>query len=80
MLLAAVMIIIALVTAGISFFLYRNKLIENNGDMGTGITNIAATLINPDRIDEYIKYNRILIILICVMVLIISLLLKNLYY
>ena len=58
MLLAGVMIIIALVTAGISFFLYRNKLIENNGDMGTGITNIAATLINPDRIDEYIKYNK----------------------
>lgn len=32
------------------------------------------------QIDEYIKCNRILIILICVMVLIISLLLKNLYY
>lgn len=56
-LLSTVMIIIALVTAGIGFFLYRSKLIENNEDMGTGITNITAEMLDTSRINEYIKYN-----------------------
>ena len=56
-LLAGVMMVIALVTAGISYFLFRDKLIEGNADMGTGITNIASKIINPDRIDEYIRNN-----------------------
>ena len=56
-LLSIVMLVIAFVTAGIGFFLYRSKLIENNQDMGTGITNITAEMLNTDRINEYIKYN-----------------------
>ncbi|MCR5325062.1 MAG: HD domain-containing protein [Lachnospiraceae bacterium] len=53
-LLAGVMIIIAFVTTGISFMLYRDKLINDNADMGRGITNIVAEMIDPERIDEYI--------------------------
>ena len=53
-LLAVVMIVIALVTAGISFLIFREKLIEDNEDMGTGITNITAELIDTTRIEEYI--------------------------
>ena len=55
LLLAGVMLIIALVTAGISYLIFRGKLIDDNEDMGTGITNITAGLLNPEKIDEYIK-------------------------
>ncbi|MCR5330870.1 MAG: HD domain-containing protein [Lachnospiraceae bacterium] len=55
LLLAGVMIIIALVTTGISYWLFRNKIIENNGKMGAGITRITAQMIDPGRIDEYIE-------------------------
>ncbi|MBO4415027.1 MAG: HD domain-containing protein, partial [Lachnospiraceae bacterium] len=58
LLLAGVMIIIAFVTTGISFMLYRDKLIDDNGDMGHGITNITAELIDPERIDEYIRMGK----------------------
>ena len=54
-LIACVMVIIALVTSGISFMLFRSKLIEDNSDMGQGITNIASQMIDPERIDEYIR-------------------------
>ena len=56
-LLSIVMIVIALVTAGISFLIFRGKLIEDNQDMGTGITNITAELINPDKVPYYIGKN-----------------------
>lgn len=53
--LSSVMLIIAIVTAGISYFLFRNKLIEDNVDMGTGITRITASMIDPLKIDDYIR-------------------------
>lgn len=58
LLLAGVMIVIAFVTTGISFMLYRDRLIEDNGDMGRGITNITAELIDPERIDQYIRMGK----------------------
>ena len=56
-LVSVVMIIVALVTAGISFLLYREKLIEDNMDMGTGITNITAELLDTGKIGYYINKN-----------------------
>ena len=66
-LVSIVMIVIALVTAGISFLIFRGKLIEDNMDMGTGITNITAEMLDTDKIPYYIgknyqdpEYNQIL--------------------
>ena len=48
------MLIIALVTTGIGYRLYRSKMIDAKAEMGRGVTNVLASMVDPDKVDEYL--------------------------
>ncbi len=48
------MILIATVTARISFSLFYDATVDGEIKMGTGVANVVERMLNPDRIDDYI--------------------------
>ena len=50
-----VMVVIAVVTTGISFVMFNRSNIDAQGKMGEGIANLASEKVNPNRIDKYIE-------------------------
>ena len=49
---------IALSATAISFLLYRNASIDDHKQLGEGAAALAASVIDGDRVDEYIEYGR----------------------
>lgn len=50
-----IMVVIAVVTTTISFLLYRSFAIEQYTTIGKNVANLAATAINPERVNDYFK-------------------------
>ena len=54
MLVMSAMLIIAIVTTGIGYRLYRENMIEAKAEMGRGVTRVLASMMDPDKVDEYL--------------------------
>lgn len=54
MILIVALLFIAAVTTGISYVLYRRATIKDQTQIGTGVAKLAASVIDGDRIDEFI--------------------------
>lgn len=50
-----IMVVIAVVTTTISFILYRSFAIEQYTTIGRNVANLAATAINPERVNDYFE-------------------------
>ena len=48
-------LVIAAVTTGISYYTFRGALIQTKTEMAEGVSNLAATKFDPERIREYLK-------------------------
>ena len=55
LLISAVMLIIAVATTGISFYLFHRSTVESQVKVGTGITQLMDDFIDQDRVDEFIQ-------------------------
>ena len=53
LMLSIAMIIIAVVTMSISFKLFHRISIDNQCEMGEGVVNAAASVIDPERVEEF---------------------------
>ena len=56
--LAIITVTVMLVTVGFSFvftLLYHNLMLEEHMILATGVTNLAVSAIDPERVDEYIE-------------------------
>ncbi|MBP5607834.1 MAG: HD domain-containing protein [Lachnospiraceae bacterium] len=50
-----IMVVIAVVTTTISFILYRSFAIEQYTTIGRNVASLAASAINPDRVNDYFE-------------------------
>ena len=48
-------LVIAAVTTGISYYTFRGALIQTRTEMAEGVSNLAATKFDPERIREYLR-------------------------
>lgn len=48
-------LVIAAVTTGISYYTFRGALIQTKTEMAEGVSNLAATKFDPERIREYLR-------------------------
>lgn len=46
---------ISVVATSISFILYRNTTIDEHTRLGQGVAGLAASVIDPDKVDEYLE-------------------------
>ncbi|MBR0281232.1 MAG: HD domain-containing protein [Oscillibacter sp.] len=53
-LISASILLLALSATGITFLLYRQAVIDQHITMGTGVAELAASVLNPDAIDRYL--------------------------
>lgn len=51
----AILFMMSVATVGISFLLYRNVSIEQYTQLGTGASKLVATIVEGDKVDEYIR-------------------------
>lgn len=58
LLISAAMVVIAVVTTGISFTLFHRATIESQTEMGNGVLNAASAAIDADRVPEYLEQGR----------------------
>ena len=54
--LLAASVALALISVGISYALYRSSIIDMNTRFGSSIAKMAESVIDPDRIDDYLEY------------------------
>ena len=54
MLLSVSILFIAAVTTAISYYTFHDSMIETQIEMGTGVTHVLISNMDPDRVDEYI--------------------------
>ncbi len=54
LLLAAAAVSIAFASVSISFILYRQSTIDEHIKMGQGLANLAASIIDPDRVEDFL--------------------------
>ena len=52
---AVVMIIVAIVTSGISYIMYHRANIEAQSRIGEGVTNLIAAEVDSSRVDEFLE-------------------------
>ena len=53
-LISASVLLLALSATGITFLLYRQAVIDQHIQMGQGVAELAASVLNPDAIDRYL--------------------------
>ena len=48
------MLVVAVVTTGIGYNLYKESLLKTQAEMGCGVTRVLISSMDPDRVDEYL--------------------------
>ena len=56
LLLTVASLLVAIVAVLIGYYLFRRSTIEDHTKLGEGVASLAATTIDPDRVDDYIRY------------------------
>ncbi|MBQ1490587.1 MAG: HD domain-containing protein [Blautia sp.] len=54
-LLSAIVVLIAVVVAAVSYILFHQSTIEEQGKLAEGVANVVAASIDPEMVDEYLE-------------------------